>query len=207
LALFAICLLLFSVWPGIDIYVSAAFYENGAFAGQGNAIVKASYHFFAVLPVLCLVVLVSGLALSFRKPRLRLRSTCVFMLICLFLVPGLAIDKGIKDNSTGRSRPRNIETFGGDAHFSGPFQYAGTCSRNCSFVSGHAANGFFLMSPFWAIGGRRWLVFGILAGSLAGVGRILQGAHFLSDVVFAGWVSYFLYGLIAMLRGILQRKS
>jgi lipid A 4'-phosphatase len=37
---------------------------------------------------------------------------------------------------------------------------------------------------------RLWLGVGLLSGSIAGLGRVIQGAHFLSDVVFAGFIVY-----------------
>jgi lipid A 4'-phosphatase len=63
------------------------------------------------------------------------------------------------------------------------------CGRNCSFVSGEAASVFVpfyaaaAVAPQWAA---TLLVVGTLAGFSAGCVRVVQGAHFLSDEVFAG---------------------
>jgi lipid A 4'-phosphatase len=40
------------------------------------------------------------------------------------------------------------------------------------------------------------MLLGVLAGSAIGWMRIAQGGHFLSDVVFAGWVIWLLYQTI-----------
>jgi membrane-associated phospholipid phosphatase len=71
---------------------------------------------------------------------------------------------------------------------------AAECPRNCAFVSGHAALGFslvafaFLVPPGLA---RRAILAAALAiGVVIGLGRIAQGAHFLSDVVYAGLLAY-----------------
>ncbi|MGH7125190.1 MAG: phosphatase PAP2 family protein, partial [Stellaceae bacterium] len=69
---------------------------------------------------------------------------------------------------------------------------ATACERNCSFVSGHAAAGFGLVAfSFLTLDRRRRRVLragAVAAGSLIGLARMAQGAHFLSDVVFAGLV-------------------
>jgi lipid A 4'-phosphatase len=63
------------------------------------------------------------------------------------------------------------------------------CANNCSFVSGEAAA---IFMPFCALGlvVPRWtlalLAAGTLCGLAAGFVRIAQGAHFFSDVIFAG---------------------
>jgi membrane-associated phospholipid phosphatase len=90
----------------------------------------------------------------------------------------------------GRARPAQTEAFGGSRHFTpAPFP-AAECARNCSFVSGHAALGFslvafgFLLPPGPS---RRSAIGAALAfGAVVGLVRIAQGAHFISDVVFAG---------------------
>jgi hypothetical protein len=42
----------------------------------------------------------------------------------------------------------------------------------------------------WVLRDRRWLYRGAAIGLLVGLGRIMQGAHFLSDVVFGYPVVY-----------------
>jgi membrane-associated phospholipid phosphatase len=66
------------------------------------------------------------------------------------------------------------------------------CQTNCSFVAGEAASIFmlFFAIAFLARGRQRkmLLMAGIAAGLAAGMIRVAQGGHFLSDVVFAGVV-------------------
>jgi membrane-associated phospholipid phosphatase len=68
------------------------------------------------------------------------------------------------------------------------------CPSNCSFVSGHAALGFSLVAfAFLFPPGdmrRRVTVAALAIGTVIGLGRIAQGAHFLSDVVYAGLLVY-----------------
>jgi lipid A 4'-phosphatase len=70
---------------------------------------------------------------------------------------------------------------------------------NCGFVSGHAAAGFSLMTwGIWSAWPRRkrWLVIGTAAGLFIGSVRIMQGGHFLSDVIFSGWAVWLIYVLM-----------
>lgn len=116
-----------------------------------------------------------------------LQRSAVLALLVALVGPGL-LSEGLFKNTVGRPRPVQIEPFGGPAAFQGPFQIGDNPSEHRSFVSSTAATGFALMGlglacgPTWR---RRWLIIGIVAGSVLGLGRILQGAHFLSDVVFA----------------------
>ncbi|THB75916.1 MAG: phosphatase PAP2 family protein [Desulfobulbaceae bacterium] len=64
-----------------------------------------------------------------------------------------------------------------------------------SFPAGHASVGFFMMFPFFFLRSRKgrifWMSVGISYGMLMGVVRSVQGAHFLSDVIWAGFMMYF----------------
>jgi lipid A 4'-phosphatase len=44
---------------------------------------------------------------------------------------------------------------------------------------------------------RAWLVAGLAAGSAIGLLRLAQGAHFLSDIVFAGMLTWFVALVLA----------
>ena len=107
--------------------------------------------------------------------------------LCGVLGPGLVIEVWFK-NTVGRPRPVQVVEFGGDQPFHGVFQPGSNPEKHRSFVSSHAAAGFWLLSlgltagPVWR---RRWLVIGLVTGSLIGLGRMMQGGHFLSDIIFS----------------------
>ena len=62
--------------------------------------------------------------------------------------------------------------------------------------------GFWLMAFAWIFRRRSWFWAGIVVGSVVSAVRIVQGGHFLSDTIFAGFVCYFVYrGLSAWLLG------
>ena len=107
----------------------------------------------------------------------------------LLLGPGLMVNEVLKGHS-GRARPMTVTQFEGDRQFTPAFAAADQCDHNCSFVSGHAGMGFFLIALAWVFRDRRWLWAGIALGALVGLGRVVQGAHFLSDIVFAFWTVF-----------------
>ena len=119
----------------------------------------------------------------------RVKRVVVIILLSLVIGPGL-IGNGLK-NHWGRPRPRQVIREGmiyqpvWRANFNKP--------ANNSFVSGHATIGFFLGVPFLAFGfRRRGIIVGLTVGGFVGLVRILQGGHYLSDVIFAGvfvWLS------------------
>lgn len=189
LAITLAALALFRLWPGLDLAVSAAVFDaDGPRRFPLGDLAPVQWLYLAV-PWMGRCALLVGLVLALRSgtpPRWRRRA----QMLLLALVLGLwgVVNVGLKDH-WGRPRPTEVSAFGGPH----PFQPAGTvspyCDKNCSFVSGHAATGFMLM----AVGllghpatRRRWWRIGLAAGLVIGAGRVLQGGHFLSDVVFAG---------------------
>jgi len=192
-----ICVLtgvMFFALPDIDIWVSNQFYYGGAFYLRDNGLVIAVYKIFAKIHfVYFLIFILALLWLRFfkndvsRQWQKRLR----FLLLVLLLVPGLIVNTGLKDNSFGRPRPVHIEQFGGQATFAPAFIFSGECAKNCSFVSGHAAIATFFIAFAWVFGSRRLFLLGIAMGALVGLVRIVQGGHFLSDVIFSLWIMHF----------------
>jgi lipid A 4'-phosphatase len=189
---------LFMLWPELDLKVSAFFYrqEIREFSGSRNALVMAIYRFVPWLSrfTIALVVIAFVASLFIRGPRGRAwRIHAGFLVVALVLGPGLVIDVTMK-NHIGRARPSRIVEFGGSARHTPAFVLADQCRKNCSFVSGHASAGFFFAS-FGFLGGamarRRWTAIGLVLGGIAGLGRISQGGHFLSDVVFAFYFTWF----------------
>ena len=113
-----------------------------------------------------------------------------YLLVTLVMGPGLIVETVLKPY-WGRARPKDITLFGGDAAYTPPLWMADECARNCGFVSGHAAVAFWVTAYAFILP-QRWRLPGLLAGLAFGFAmglvRIIQGAHFLSDVVFAGGI-------------------
>lgn len=185
--------LLFWQMPQIDLRFSGLFFDpQDGFFLSDHPLVRASYLAFRYLPYIVVPMLL-WLLLASRiwggAAEKRTRRVLMFLLLTLALGPGLLVNEVFKAES-GRARPATVQQFGGDKQFTPAFVASDQCARNCSFVSGHAGMGFFFLAFAWALRDRRWLYYGALVGLAVGLGRIAQGAHFLSDVLFGYAVVY-----------------
>lgn len=194
--------LLFVLAPGIDIWFSGLFYrESTGFYLRNAAWVGLLYDMVQPLTV----VLVLGLLCLLIYNLVRRRAVgpfdtraVLFMFAVLGLGPGLVVNAVFKEH-WGRARPRDIVEFGGTRTFTPAFVISDQCERNCSFVSGHASLPFAFAALGFLLRRRRWAVYAGAAafGGLVGFGRIVQGAHFLSDVVFSGVFVFLIAYLLA----------
>lgn len=193
---------LFNAWPALDLAAAQAFYEDGRFPlGETDAarMLRAAYR--QVFTAACVL---AGAGLAARlgaRAATRVPWRLWAYPVLLFVIgPGL-IANGLLKERWGRARPAEIDLFGGDRRFSLPFEIAGQCESNCSFVSGEgsaaAALVFALIGLFWR---RLGPVGRISAGTataawLLGAAfiRMAPGRHFLSDTLFA----FVLMGLTA----------
>ena len=185
--------LVFSAFPGIDLAVSELFHlGNGKFLfardSAGDAVRDLLRLIFALA---CIAAVVGFVMIAFFSRKLMGMGLAAwaFVALCVLVGPGLVANLGFKDH-WGRARPVHVTQFGGDKQFTPPMLRAAQCERNCSFISGEASNIFILgfAVALLAEAGRRRKLFlaAIAAGGFAGLIRIGAGAHFLSDVVFAG---------------------
>lgn len=197
LVLAAAAALVFTAFPGIDLWVSGLFYRPGAgfFLGDWGPF-RLLYR--TVPWITAAVILLAGgsLVLHLRRGKVLFglgpRKAC-YLLLSLALGPGLLVNTALKDH-WGRARPSQIMEFGGTKLFTPALFPAGQCDHNCSFVAGHPALGFFLVSFAFLVAGegprRRAELVALGFGALCGMARIAQGGHFLSDVVFSGLLVY-----------------
>lgn len=195
------CAILFTAWPALDLAVSALFFDPATgFSGEQNAVALALYRGVPIFSRVLILGLFVGLvvyALRRGKDARRRRMQLAYLVTVLVLGPGLLIDVALKDY-WGRARPYKVEAFGGPSQFTPALVPSDQCDNNCSFVSGHASAGFFLVSAGFlggALARRRWTLIGLATGAVFGLGRIAQGGHFLSDVVFsffATWIAAWL---------------
>lgn len=183
--------LLFLLWPGLDLAVSGWLYTPGAgFKASEYAWVKWLYalapQLLNVLTAGALLAAVLGLWRRFR-PLLRPALFLLAVFLANHLIGGLLL----KDH-WGRARPVQVVQFGGDKTFTPAWVISDQCDKNCSFVSGHASGAFAWMALAWVFPRRRraWLWGGLAWGMLISLVRLLQGGHFLSDVIFAGLLVY-----------------
>lgn len=204
---FVACIILFLAMPNLDLKIASLYYKENSFYLNDNLFVQFIYWFFARIHALYLLAFIGAIIYGYYRKQHAIKKKAIFLLLCAILGPGIIVNLVLKDNSLGRPRPRHIEALGGEMIYSPPFYYSGECKRNCSFVSGHAAIAFFLLAFAWVRHRRIWLVYGVALGLVVGFVRILQGGHFLSDVIFAGWVTYFTCVAVAYKMGIKLRPE
>ena len=203
----AIAAAVFLAVPEIDLAAARAFHApDTGFVGRRHGWVEALRQAFVVLYFGTIALCLAGLALTWRARRwLSLGSRqWLFLALCLAAGPGLVANLVFK-NQWGRARPAQIVEFGGVKAFTPPLAIADQCRRNCSFVSGEAASTYVTfyaaaaLVPQWSAA---LAIAGTLGGLATGLVRMSQGAHFLSDVVFAG---VFMALTVLMLRRLILR--
>ncbi len=193
---------LFYLYPQIDLFISSLFFDNGFFLKNtlfAKAIYKLTIITTAAFGIGTLFLLLYELI---AKKEFIQKRVLIYLLLALLLGPGLLVNVVLK-NHWGRARPSQITYFGGTKEFTPAFVVSNQCRRNCSFTSGHAAAAFYFLAlaPLFR-GKKRRIAFiaALLWGSIVGFVRIIQGGHFLSDVVcsavFVYLVSVGLYYLL-----------
>jgi lipid A 4'-phosphatase len=125
----------------------------------------------------------------------------LFLGLLLLIGPGILVNWVLKP-CWSRPRPHAVAAFGGPRDFLPVWRF-GAGEEDSSFPSGHAAMGFYLMAPALICYRRRpwlalaFLLLGLSYGALIGLARIVAGAHFPSDVLWAGGIVYFTALIIA----------
>ncbi|MCF7920597.1 MAG: phosphatase PAP2 family protein [Candidatus Cloacimonetes bacterium] len=133
------------------------------------------------------------LGLNVRKFE-KYRKHCLYLILLMLLAPGLIVNTILKENF-GRPRPRDTIQFNGKYNYEKPLVYD-TASPGKSFPCGHASMGFYFFA-FYILNRKRnkkfaRAAFGITLfwGGLIGLTRMVQGAHYLSDVIWSAFICY-----------------
>jgi lipid A 4'-phosphatase len=180
-----------------DLEIEKLFYsteKGGWFMGQ-----EITWYFLYHYGNIPAIIMAAGgflvFVLSFfRKTLLPYKKIGLFLAIFFVLGPGLIVNNVFKDH-WGRPRPADIVNFGGTETFH-QFWEIGEAGQGKSFTAGHASVGFFLFAPFFILrkSHRNWaiafLCLGIVFGFFMGAGRMIQGGHFLTDVIWSGVITY-----------------
>jgi len=144
----------------------------------------------------CLGVVLLAWGLTARGGGRLRRRLGAFLVIALLVGP-LLLANGVLKPAMGRPRPRQIEQFDGKRTYA-PVLVPRWAGNARSFPSGHAAAGFAVLLPFFVLRHERrrgwaWLILllGLGYGGLMSYARIVQGAHFFSDVLWSAGVIWF----------------
>jgi lipid A 4'-phosphatase len=201
--LFSLMLFLF---PQIDLSISSLFYDpkHGFLLNRICPPLYLSmfrdFLIYVTYGTVMLLIFMLAWGILCKKSRIATRlltpKTCLFILICFAVAPGLFINVTLKDH-WGRARPYQVQQFGGDKIFTPAWVMSTQCEKNCSFTSGETAN-VFCYFAFLFILPRKKLIAGIIlaVGALTVFERIGQGAHFFSDALLSGFLDFLLIWLI-----------
>ena len=186
--------ILFSAIPNLDLLVSSWFYDPShgfCLAGTwiGQTFQATAYYGARFLG--CVFGLMTIYTAIKRQSFATIDSKgWAFLLLAILIGPVLVVNIGLKDH-WGRARPRETVDFGGNSAFTPALAPQPDPKKNESFVSGDGAFGFFIPTLAYLVPVKRSRrsFYGLIAGgSLFGIARIMMGAHFTSDVLWAGIV-------------------
>jgi lipid A 4'-phosphatase len=203
IVLAASTLAIFAIWPGLDLAGARYFYHDGGFFGR-SAFERLGRDFFRVTPF---VVLAAYAALWLARHRgiwlgwAPSGRAVIFLIVTMVVGPGLIVNLGLKDH-WHRPRPIQTQGFNGPSPFMPWYDDGGACKTNCSFVSGEASTGFWMVAPA-SVAPPPWRAPAIVAafafGFGAGLLRLAFGGHYISDVLLGGLVTLIVIEVIRRL--------
>ena len=189
---FAFFVLLFFLFPNLDIHFSKLFFYEEKFISEKHIFIKnlRSFlkDFMIVISVFSLLLIVGGLLFKKKKKVFFLKSRTKLILLGFIVGPvigcGLIANFYFKDN-WGRARPINIQEFGGDKIYAKPFIISDQCKKNCSWIGGEASAAFSFITGTIILKNPIYLLINLIFGIVVSLCRIAMGGHFLSDNIFA----------------------
>jgi lipid A 4'-phosphatase len=197
LIIFFIIIILLTIGSDLDIFVSGLFYKGGqifTLEGFSNITILAREIFLPFLIFYIIVLPIISLWLPIKKIYFNFSfglKEIVFLWLSMIFNVGIIINLLLKE-LWGRARPNDVIEFGGTEIFTPWFQISDACISNCSFVSGDASVGFSLISFYFLTKNKNFYWIALFSGSFLGVVRILEGGHFLSDIIIAGFLIFIL---------------
>lgn len=190
-----LCLIIFglflTVGSSLDVVVSQLFYlGNSQFYLQSFDYITLFFRdillpgiliYLLIVPLLGKYLNVKNLYFghSFKTKEILLLWSSQFIIVLIFI-------NLILKNLWGRSRPGEILEFGGEYVFTPWYRYSDICASNCSFVSGDSSVGFSIVVLYFITKNSFFLYASLTLGFSLGIIRIMEGGHFLSDILFSG---------------------
>jgi lipid A 4'-phosphatase len=212
LAVAAVVGVVFALFPQVDLRISRHFYEyvdaaHNTFAWRIDPPVMRARDTGLWIATLLVAPAVAALVIKLIFPRHKLLVSgraILFLTVTMALGPGLLVNVVLKEH-WGRPRPIDVTQFGGDQHFVPWWDPRGDCPSNCSFVSGDVSGAVWTIAPA-ALAPPQWRVLAYGAALALGFGmgtlRVMAGAHFVTDAVFAG---VFTFLIVSIVFGLIYR--
>jgi membrane-associated PAP2 superfamily phosphatase len=199
----------FALRPQLDIDMAALFYDPATRSFRAwqwswlGDVRDAATLIITLLVAPAFLALLRKL-LAPRRPMLISGRAAVFLIVTLATGPGV-LANGILKEHWGRMRPEDVTQLGGTQAFTPWWDPRGPCPENCSFIAGEPSGAFWTLAPA-ALAPPQWRALGY-AGALAfgaatGALRMAAGAHFFTDVVFAG---VFMFLVVWIVHGLIYR--
>jgi len=209
--------LVFSIFPQIDMAVSAAFYGAQGFIAANNPRIELLRSMAWWLSDATFLLALAALIVSLTSRRLLFgigRWTATYMLTLFLLGPVLLSNRLLK-GYWGRARPADVTDFGGAHQFTPFWLPSDQCLANCSFVSGEVSGTavtavcmILLRQNIERAAGRAaatvWTALALILPIVVALQRITSGRHFLSDTVFA---VLFMLVIALLLRPLLHKDD
>jgi lipid A 4'-phosphatase len=183
---------IFALFPELDIYISSLFFRDGEFYLSDRAFFVFMHDMLRPLIIVTVVVLIGVLIYSWRGGKIGRyldKRAALFLLTYLLVGPAIVTNLIIKEHS-GRDRPKNCKIFGGEEEFKPYYDFSGSCEYNCSFISGHTSGALFFLSLAYLFRSKRVFWAALIFGALMGITRVVQGSHFMSDVLFSFIINF-----------------
>jgi membrane-associated PAP2 superfamily phosphatase len=199
----------FAFAPALDLRIAGLSFDPsqhlfGVNAQRWVQDTRAAARLVIALLVAPAFLAVLGKLILPRRPMLIEGRAALFLIATLALGPGVLTNLVLKDH-WGRSRPIDVQQFGGTDRFTPWCDPRGECPDNCSFVAGEPSGAFWTLAPA-ALAPPQWRVIAYGAALAFGTGigalRIAGGAHFFTDVVFAGVLMYL---VVWLMHGLIYR--
>jgi lipid A 4'-phosphatase len=199
----------FTADPELDVAIAGYFFRPDI-----KAEIYSLYPVLEVIRVCNNVITVSTALLAFgalvfkliwpRGPTL-IPARAALLIVGTFLLGPALLTNGVLKSHWSRPRPGTVMNLGGTNSYMQWWDPRGACEVNCSFVSGEASSAYAMLAPavvlpppgrYAAIGAA------LIYGTMIGLVRMALGAHFLTDVIFAGVLTAL---IIWLLHGLLYR--
>ncbi len=198
LVVFLFVAIFLSVGSSVDIYLSHLFYfGNNQFLLQGHYYITIFIRKIILFGILIYVFILPFFSFYlpikklYLKYEFKFRDILFLWMIGIFNL-GIVVNLFFK-NIWGRARPGDILQLGGKENFTPWFQISDACASNCSFVSGDAAVGFSLVAFYFLTKRIAYFWTSLFFGFGIGLTRVMEGGHFVSDVVMAAMILYLGY--------------
>lgn len=200
-------LLLVFELTNLDIWINNFFYnsELKEFSLKNHPFMTQVMHHGLknAIYVLGLTSILFAIWLLKNRKTLLLKKHVALASVGVILIP--AIVASLKQ-ITNKHCPWSLDIYGGQVPYTGLFEtHLSHMGLGQCFPAGHAAGGFMWLS--WAMA--LWFIYPRLAkiiligaialGLILGISRMMQGAHFLSHVLWTVWVAWALSLILAIL--------